>query len=257
MSVDVVVDFAKGAWNWMSGNATPIMALAAVVTCYLTVRNMQSSAKTIERVVEMWKTTQRPIIQIERIGRTDDGHNYNHEDIAISNEGGAPRFFKTVEVREFLRLRANGLKGKLWFREVLLPVHFYSAGFVQQKLTGTIYRVRGIQSRKKHFDFERSLRDFAKSKGSMCCSDLIVLVHVAYVDAYGEEQHEYFDASSGMGQTVINETEFNKQIADSDGILQYPGERFEISSLSPEKIWDSLLNSDSQGKVTAKDLEKD
>ena len=200
----------KTIFTILEQKAELIAAIAAVVTCFLTARELNSSADAFKKVSELWMSTNRPVICIERHQRLDDdGINYNHEDCIVSNVGAAPRQFSCVDVKTYCAITFCGHNVPHAIKTIVVPVMYYGYGLRSQALTGTIYRCVGNNASKKIFEFNKKCRDFGKANEMAVNAEMIIVAHVGYKDSFGVENELYYQLKSITGHREISKDKYD------------------------------------------------
>ena len=242
----------KCALNCLRKWANLLMVLAATVACWQTWSSARSTSELVESLASTWKTTQHPLIHVKRVGRSDDGKQFNHEDCAVQNEGVAPKSYTCLEVKTYLRFAVFGCRRNGGFREVYVPVRFYSYGVVPNAYVGVVYQAVGDNARKRDFDFGNAFREFAEKHGATGSVDLIVVAHVGYIDMFGERHEEFFKVPPVSHQRIIDENEYKSYDQKAAAFVVNTFSLIDYLKLDLDMIWSAWIDIEVPKKMNTK-----
>ena len=231
--------------------ATTAGTIVAIIMCSVTICNVRDTARTVASAMDAWKQVQNPSFCIERRGRlADDGKNFCHEDLVVSNLGRAPKSIKGITVKEYHVVTVT--KG-LELKTLVLPIWFYQYGSYSQQLVGRIFKAVGDNARERCFDFDVKMRTFLKSKGWGYCSATKVIARISFVDVFGDGQDEYFDVDSVGGHEVIAREKFEDYDKKARLLFKLSPVKLELSKIDPNKFLRQWIVPDVPQKILSPD----
>lgn len=244
-------------WKWLVKNAAVVSALAtcvgsmvAIVLCLVTMCNICDTAKTVDRVVEIWKRSQCPKFCVERRGRlAADGKNFSHEDLFVSNLGNVPKSIRAITVKEYHIVNITKSDDIFNTKTLVLPIWFYQYGSYTQQLTGKVFSATGDDAREHVFNFDADLRAFLDTKGYSFYSRTMVVVHIRFIDAFGDVHDEYFNADAVGGHDIISKEVFDSYEERAKQLFEMMPQKIQLNKVDFEKLFGLWVLPDEPKKV--------
>lgn len=229
--------FTKTNLDTIVACMTITTGLASVIVGFVTIKVMLDQNSREQTLLEFQEKEHQPVFVLKKtLGKSDENKNiYDYEEFSLENVGHAYKFLDSVEIKTFVKITHNIMKGD--YKKIIsyIPLsYYYNVTSKTGDVTDLVYYSHSSKyehNNEKYSDVYFSAIHYnAKTDDEKLFVDKVQFFIIKYTDIYDKEKTIYMQDKEIVTEEIYNNI---KTLAEQD----YGKKMYNLSELSLDIYW--------------------